>query len=103
MQHNYEKMGQQMIYYMPREVDHHVADEMRQELEYQIMNGQVRKIVFDFSATEFMDSSGIGVIIGRSKTLGYFGGKVSVSHLNERLERIVRASGLSHIVEMEEN
>ena len=62
----------------------------------------VRHLVFDFTETEFMDSSGIGVIIGRCKNLGYSGGDVSACHLNERVDKIFTVSGLKKIIQVKE-
>ena len=47
--------------YVPRELDHHEADRLKQEADFFIETGQVKTLVFDFAGTEFMDSSGIGV------------------------------------------
>mgnify|MGYP000257386564 len=49
-----------------------------------------------------MDSSGIGVIIGRCKNLGYSGGDVSACHLNERVDKIFTVSGLKKIIQVKE-
>ena len=59
-------------------------------------------MIFDFSETMFMDSSGIGVIIGRCKNLGYSGGDVSACHLNERVDKIFTVSGLKKIIQVKE-
>jgi stage II sporulation protein AA (anti-sigma F factor antagonist) len=102
MQHSYEKHGIQMIYRMPREVDQHVSEEIRQFLEGMILNGTVRELVFDFAGTEFMDSSGIGVVIGRCRTLGYYNGTVYVMHVSDRVDKLFRASGVYKIVKIKE-
>ena len=58
----------------------------------------VKKLVFDFSRTEFMDSSGIGVIIGRCRNIGYYGGEVVAQNLNDRVKKIFRVSGLHTLI-----
>ena len=98
MQHQYQINGQELLYHMPKEVDHHVAGEMRQFLEQLIVGGQVHRLCLDFAETEFMDSAGIGMIIGRSKTLGYLGGEVTVIHVSDRIDRIMRTTGLYRMV-----
>lgn len=85
---------------MPREVDHHCAEQLRKETDLLIGAYHVKKLVFDFSATEFMDSSGIGVIIGRCKNMGYSGGMVEAWHLNERIQKIFVVSGLHKMVKV---
>ena len=59
---------------MPKELDHHSAEQLRMEADLLIDSYRVRSLVFDFSGTEFMDSSGIGVLIGRCRNMNYCGG-----------------------------
>lgn len=87
-----------MIIRMPREIDHHCTEELRRETDRRIEANHVRKLVFDFSETEFMDSSGIGMLIGRCKNLGYSGGSVHAIHLNDRLQKIFMVSGLHKLI-----
>ena len=83
---------------MPREVDHHCAEQLRREADLLIGAYHIRRLVFDFKRTEFMDSSGIGVLIGRCKNMGYSGVEVSAEHLNERLQKIFVVSGLHKMI-----
>ena len=69
----YKVEGACLIYQMPAEVDHHVAKDMCRELDRLVETYRIKELVLDFSRTEFMDSSGIGVIIGRSKTMHFYG------------------------------
>lgn len=85
---------------MPREVDHHCAEQLRREADLLIGAYHVRRLVFDFGRTEFMDSSGIGVLIGRCKNMGYSGGEVSAEHLNERMQKIFVVSGLHKMIQV---
>ena len=84
-----------LVVYVPRELDHHQANRIRTETDLLIDTYHVRHLVFDFTETEFMDSSGIGVIIGRCKNLGYSGG-------NERVDKIFTVSGLKKIIQVKE-
>lgn len=83
---------------MPREVDHHSAAQMREEADLLIGAYHIRKLIFDFSGTEFMDSSGIGMLIGRCKNMSYGGGEVAAEHLNERMKKIFAVSGLHKVI-----
>ena len=58
--------------YLPREVDHHNADEIRKEADAVISRNHIRYVIFDFDRTDFMDSSGIGIIMGRYKTVSLY-------------------------------
>lgn len=83
---------------MPKEIDHHCAKELRQDIDRMIEVSHVRTLVFDFSQTEFMDSSGIGVLIGRCRNLGYSGGSVQAVHVNDRVQKIFMVSGLNKLI-----
>lgn len=67
MEAAYRKEADCMIVPMPQEVDHHVANGMSREIDLLAESWHVHKIIFDFAETDFMDSSGIGVLIGRKK------------------------------------
>ena len=73
MECNYELKDGTLRICVPRELDHHLATQLRQETDLLIEAYRVRKLIFDFSGTEFMDSSGIGVLIGRCKSMSYSG------------------------------
>lgn len=100
MENQYELKEGCLTILVPKELDHHQANKLKMETDLLIDAYHVRQLVFDFSGTEFMDSSGIGVIIGRCKNLGYQGGVVSATNLNERLQKIFRVSGLQKIVKI---
>lgn len=89
---------------MPREVDHHGAAGIRESADRLILDDQVKNIVFDFENTTFMDSSGIGIIIGRYRKISCFGGKVYAINTNNRIRKLLKTSGMSAIIEiLEEN
>lgn len=100
---SYEIRGNIMIYEMPKELDHHVAQELCRHIDMLVETNPILELCLDFRETEFMDSSGIGVIIGRHKTMQFRKGKLSVIHLGDRVETIFRAAGLYKIVEVKEN
>ena len=99
---SYEKKGQALIYQMPKEIDHHVAKHLCKELDLLIDAHQCKELVLDFAQTEFMDSSGIGVVIGRSKNMKFREGCLAVANLNERIQMIFESSGLYQIVSIRE-
>ena len=81
-----------------RELDHHLAVQLKEEADLLIETYHVKTLVFDFSNTEFMDSSGIGVLIGRSRNLSFSGGNVVAVNLSPRVEQIFRISGLQRLI-----
>lgn len=85
---------------MPNEVDHHGAGGIREGADRLILDDKVKNIVFDFEDTTFMDSSGLGIIIGRYRKISCFGGKVYAINTNDRIKRILNTSGMSSIIEL---
>lgn len=94
------KQGSALIVRLPRELDHHVATEIREEADRYLEAGTLSEIVFDFSETEFMDSSGIGMLMGRYRLIHLMGGKVLACHLQKQVYRIFQMSGLEKIIEI---
>lgn len=98
MEYKFEIAEGKLKVSVPKELDHHCATQLKEEADLLIDAYHVRKLVFDFSQTEFMDSSGIGVLIGRSRNLEFIGGKVIATNLNPRVEQIFRLSGLYQMI-----
>ena len=89
--------GNTMIISMNSELDHHLADEMRMIIDEVIDNRGVCDIIFDFCKINFMDSSGIGLIMGRYKKIRDKG-KIYIVGANQSVQRILLISGLHKIV-----
>ncbi|MGL4913544.1 MAG: anti-sigma F factor antagonist [Romboutsia sp.] len=87
-----------IIEFMSTELDHHITNEVRDEIDNILMSKPVKNIIFDFKNIKFMDSSGIGVIIGRYKKVSSEGGKVSVVNVNARVKKIFDLSGMNKII-----
>ena len=80
------------------EIDHHTAENIRKSLEREIRRSSAINIAMDFSRVTFMDSSGIGMIIGRYKTVKALGGDLIVFDVGESIKRIFEMSGLSSLI-----
>lgn len=80
------------------EIDHHTAERIRKSLEREIRRSSAINIAMDFSRVTFMDSSGIGMIIGRYKTVKALGGDLIVFDVGESIKRIFEMSGLSSLI-----
>ena len=85
---------------LPREVDHHRAGYIGENADKHLMREEVCNVVFDFENTRFMDSSGIGIIMGRYRKIACFGGKVYAIHVDRQIRRILTVSGIDKIVEI---
>ena len=87
---------------MPEEIDFFIFVYICKNVDKFILQKEVNHIVFDFEATRFMDSSGIGIIMGRYKKIALFGGKVFIVHADKQIKRILTVSGMNKIVEIME-
>lgn len=87
---------------LPEEIDHHKSAYICERADKYILNDDVNNVVFDFEDTRFMDSSGIGIILGRYKKISCFGGKVYAIHADRQIRRVLTISGLSKLVEIME-
>lgn len=85
---------------LPAEVDHHRAAYICEKADSFILRNDVHHVVFDFEDTRFMDSSGIGVIMGRYRKISCFGGRVYAIHVDRQIQRILRLSGLNQVLEV---
>ena len=88
---------------LPKEIDHHEAGMICEKADRFLMREDVCNVVFDFENTRFMDSSGIGVIMGRYRKISCFGGHVYAIHADARIRRIFQLAGLHKIVEVLES
>lgn len=95
---NYAIIDNYLMIRMPEEVDHHKAADISRMADAYITHSRVENIVFDFEGTRFMDSSGIGIMMGRYKKISCFGGRVYAIHTNQRIRRMLAASGMLKIV-----
>ena len=78
------------------ELDHHTASEWRDKLDRQI-GAKKQDILLDFAGVTLMDSSGIGLVIGRYKKLKERGCTLYVTNLNKQIDRVFSLSGLYNI------
>ncbi len=84
------------------ELDHYSAPRIREELDELLTDKSVKKLCLDLKALSFMDSSGIGVLMGRYKVLNRRGGEIYVKNMNSHIRRIFDMSGLRQIIGVQE-
>lgn len=94
----YSIRGNVLIIQINGDLDHYNAAKIKETSERYIMENRIKHIVFDFKNTDFMDSSGIGTIMGRYRLVKAINGTVSVVNVNEIVGRIFEMSGLYKIV-----
>lgn len=89
-----------LVQFTTTELDHHVANYIKENVDDIIMRKGIKNIIFDFHNIKFMDSSGIGVIIGRYKKIASLNGNVSIINMNTRVERVFNLSGMGKIIKV---
>jgi len=80
------------------DIDHHSASGIRSEIDAVLENTTPRLLILDFKGVKFMDSSGIGLILGRMRVLEGFGGKLFIKNATGHVEKIVKIAGLSSLI-----
>lgn len=100
MDQMFQRQGTCLTIYLPEELDHPNSDQIREESDKILEEHHIKSIVFDFKKTSFMDSSGIGVIMGRYRALGLRGGSISAVHVNKRINKILHLSGMHKVIEI---
>ena len=81
------------------ELDHHAAEYVREDIDDAMRENSASCLVLDFSKVRYMDSSGIGLIIGRYKLMARRGGSVAVICPDGKIDRIFQMAGLYQIIE----
>lgn len=85
---------------LPEEIDHHQANFIGKNADRLLCRQGVNNVVFDFENTKFMDSSGIGIIMGRYQKAECFGGRVYIIHADRTIRRMLQMSGVESVVEI---
>lgn len=99
MELNAQKRGSRLLVMLSGELDHHSAEQTRIMLDTLLRDVTVQELVLDLSGMTFMDSAGLGVVLGRFRKLSMRGGKLIVKGMNATIDRIFRMSGLYALVE----
>lgn len=85
------------------EIDHHTSSIIRTRLDYEIERFRPKKVVINLEKVGFMDSAGIGLLIGRYKIINNCGGVLEIENVNDNLMRIFEMSGLPKIINFKNN
>ena len=92
-----------MTVWLSGEIDHHAAGRVREEIDNAAENVRPKQLRLDFSEVPFMDSSGIGLILGRVRRASLWGGRVSLTGLSPQLKKMAELSGAASLTVMEED
>ncbi|MDD2362576.1 MAG: anti-sigma factor antagonist [Oscillospiraceae bacterium] len=92
-----ESSGEGMTAFLTGEIDHHTARQIRETVDAAVEKSKPKNLYLDFSEVGFMDSSGIGLIMGRFKLIQHYGGRLTVTGTSERIAKIISLAGLERL------
>ncbi len=93
----FSEEGRELTAYLSGEIDHHSAKYERELIDSWMFKVKPRTLILDFSGVRFMDSSGLGLIIGRAELCSSFGASLRITGLNKTLLKLIRLSGVEKI------
>ena len=97
--YNEEKL---LILKLTEEIDECTVQKIRRKADYEIERYMPKKVIFDFNSVTFMDSAGIGLIIGRYRIANMLGGTVEIANVTDSIKRVLELSGLLKIIKITE-
>ncbi len=94
-----EHIGTTLVVKLSGELDQSCAGEIRSDIDRQLRLSPIKNLILDFAGVSFMDSSGIGMILGRYKQIKARGGKTMIIRAKPQVDRILELSGLKKIID----
>ena len=98
MKRQFEKTKNALVVFLTGEIDQFAASELKSRIDVEMENSGKRNLIIDLSGVSLMDSSGIGLIVGRYKNLKPLGGKVVVSGGKNGVKKVVELSGITKLI-----
>lgn len=89
--------GKNLFCYLCGDIDHHTCLPIRLQIDDRIEECRPENLIIDFSGVTFMDSSGIGLVMGRYKLVDELGGKLEITGLSDNSYKVMRLAGLDRI------
>ena len=81
------------------EIDHHTARWLRMDIDTAIQDNEPKTLLMDFSGVSFMDSSGVGLVMGRYKNMKERGGSVSLINMPDYIEKVMSLAGMDRLLQ----
>lgn len=89
--------GQTLTALLSGDIDHHTASALRAEIDHAVRNTPISLLMLDFSGVSFMDSSGIGLVMGRYKLINELGGECRIANPPSYIARVMKLSGIDRL------
>ena len=93
----FELHNNRLVAFIEGDIDHHTAKDIRESIDQYVEKYNPKLLVLDFKAVQFMDTSGIGLIMGRFKLMSALKGTLKVINVPSNLTRMVKLSGLGSL------
>lgn len=103
MNTKYEDKDKLLIFEITEEIDHHTTEKIRRKMDNEIQRYMPKKTIFDFNNVTFMDSAGIGMLIGRYKIARMLGGTLELKNVKPSIKKIFEMCGILKIIPITEN
>src|SRR5690625_3008004 len=100
---NFTVIENVLVVRLSGELDHHESTALRENWQKKLLEEQVQHVILNLDEVSFMDSSGIGVLLGRYKEITKLGGELIVCSVSPAIKRILEMSGMFKIVRLESN
>ena len=91
---SFSPAGDVLYAYLAGEIDHDAAQSLRIQLDDALVSRTPQTMILDFGGVGFMDSSGVGLILGRQRCARSLGGTLRIQHAPEQLRRVLRLAGI---------
>ncbi len=101
MQSTFYKKDKQLVFEMEEEIDEYSVQNIKRRMDNEIQRYMPKEVIFDFSNVSFMDSAGIGLVIGRYKLIDMIGGELRVANVSSQIQKIFEMSGLLRLIPIE--
>ena len=92
-----------LLFEFTEELDHHESEKIKKRVDYEIQRFMPQKVIFDFKKVNFMDSAGIGLILGRYKIANFYGGVLEIINVKPKIKKIFEMAGILKIISIIEN
>ena len=96
-----ERLGSTLVVKLDGELDQSCAKDIREQIDREINIHGAYNLIVDFDKVSFMDSSGIGMLIGRYKLIQALGGKMLIIRTSPQVDKIIELSGLKSLIDFE--
>lgn len=94
---NFNSAGETLCAYLTGEIDHHSAQLLRVRIDGEISRRMPETLILDFGNVGFMDSSGVGLILGRARQMQAFGGRLVVQNPPEQIQKMLRLARIEFV------